>query len=280
MKSKKILINYANDAFKKAQKLNSKTGLEVGGFDRVIEYSPKDIDRKFYEKNKHILTQLRGGGYWLWKPYIILKTLMRKDIKKGDYIFYSDSGAYFINKIDYLAPLFKKYGQDIIPFTTKNSPKEKIWTKRDAFILMDCDSKRYTDTPQIGGGFIFLRKSKQAITFFKDFLDYAQKDNLLTDSQSRLGKDYKGFKENRHDQSIFSLLTKKHNLRLFRQPWQVGNKEIKFWGDTYPQILVSTRKNNRSLFEKVKYQKACSKNERDFILKILKMIIRKILRIR
>ena len=50
--AKKILINYANKAFKKAQKLNSKTGLGVGNFDRVIEYSPKDIDKKFYEKNE------------------------------------------------------------------------------------------------------------------------------------------------------------------------------------------------------------------------------------
>ncbi len=137
----KILINYSDKNFKTSQKLNSKTGMGIGNFDRFIEYSPEDIDKKFYQKNEHILTQLRGGGYWLWKPYIILKTLQRKDVKYGDYIFYLDSGAYFINKIDYIIDLSKKYSQDIIPFAEKNGDLEKVRTKTDMFITMDLDEK-------------------------------------------------------------------------------------------------------------------------------------------
>lgn len=48
MNPKKILINYANEAFRESQILNSKTGLEVEKFDKVIEYSPKDIDKKLH----------------------------------------------------------------------------------------------------------------------------------------------------------------------------------------------------------------------------------------
>lgn len=270
MKPKKILINYANDAFKESQKLNTKTGEEVGGFDRVIEYSPKDINKRFYEKNKEILSQLRGGGYWLWKPYIILKTLQRKDVKKGDFIFYADSGSYFINKIDYLLLLCEKYNQDIIPFANKKGFTEGEWTKRDAFILMGLDEKKYLNTPHIWTGFILVKKSNFSIKFFKEFIHYARDKRIITDSPSTLGEDYKCFKENRHDQSIFSLLCKKYNLKFFRQPWQVGNSEIDYFEDRYPQILFSTRKNNRTLIEKIKYQKACSKNNKEFIEKIFK----------
>lgn len=278
MKPKKILINYANDAFKKAQKLNSKTGIEVGGFDKVIEYGPKDIDKKFYEKNKHILTQLRGGGYWLWKPYIILKTLKRKDVKEGDYVFYADSGSYFINKIDYLINLSKKYNQDIIPFGTKDKKYlEKYWTKRDAFILMKLDDKKYIETRQIGATFILIKKSKKSKKFFREFLEYAQDERIITDMPSKLGKNYPGFIENRHDQSIFSLLAKKYNLRAFRQPFETDEKKGNLFPDRYPQIVVLTRKNNRNLIEKIKYQRACSKNILDFIVRIIKISIQKIL---
>ncbi len=269
MKPKKILINYANDAFKEAQKVNTKTGKEVGGFDRVIEYSPKDIDKKFYEKNKHLLTKLRGGGYWLWKPYIILKTLQRKEVNKGDFIFYCDSGSYFIDKIDYLNTLCKKYNQDILPFGNKNVPLEKNWTKRDAFILMKLEGDKYANSPQYGTGFIMIRKSSFSIKFFKEFLKYAQDKRIITDSPSTFGKNYNGFKENRHDQSIFSLLCKKYNLKFFRQPWQIGNSDINSFKDKYPQILVSTRKNSRTILEKIRYQKACSKSFWYFLFKVL-----------
>jgi hypothetical protein len=266
---KRFLINYANEAFKESQKVNTQTGKEVGGFDKVVEYSPKDIDKKFYERNKHILTQLRGGGYWLWKPYIILKTLQRKDIKNGDFIFYADSGSYFINKIDYLTILCKKYNQDVLPFSTKSGAKEKIWTKRDSFILMNLGGEKYENSPQYGTGFILIRKSSFSIRFFKEFLKYAQDERVITDSPSKLGIECNGFKENRHDQSVFSLLSKKYHLKFFRQPWQIGNSEINLFEDKYPQILVSTRKNNRTFIEKIKYQKACSKNRRDFITKLV-----------
>ena len=70
-----ILINYADRGFFKAQKLNSESGLEHG-FDRVINYCRKDIDSDFLNKNEYILNKVRGAGYWLWKPYIILNVLI------------------------------------------------------------------------------------------------------------------------------------------------------------------------------------------------------------
>jgi len=45
----KVLFNYAHNKFFKSQKLNSETGLGVGGFDKVYEYNKKDIDSTFYD---------------------------------------------------------------------------------------------------------------------------------------------------------------------------------------------------------------------------------------
>lgn len=271
---KKILINYANDAFKASQKKNSKTGMDIGGFDRVIEYSPEDIDKKFYEKNRHILDKVRGAGYWLWKPYIILKTLKKKDVKDGDFIFYSDSGAYFVERIDHLLYLAKKYKQDVLVFSNVGADIEKTRTKRDVFILMKLDYKKYADTPQRGPGFILIKKSKMSIGFFEEFLKYGQDERIITDKPSCLGKNYPGFIENRHDQSIFSLLSKKYKFKAFRQPFQRPEDGGNLFLDKYPQIVVLTRKSNRDFFEKIKYQLACSHGGNDFLRRIFKIIKR------
>ena len=108
----KVLINYADDLFLSSQKLNSQTGLEVGGFDQVVSFSPSDIDPSFYSANRKILGQKRGNGYWLWKPYFIKRML--DNVKMGDYIFYSDSGAYFLQSIDPLIEISAGSRQDLI----------------------------------------------------------------------------------------------------------------------------------------------------------------------
>lgn len=69
----KTYINY-DENFKK-QRENAIRLEKNGNFDKIILYLPTDIDKKFYEKNKNILSQKRSGGYWLWKPYFIVKTL-------------------------------------------------------------------------------------------------------------------------------------------------------------------------------------------------------------
>ena len=51
----KVLINYADSKYKYVQKICSYTGYRKGKFDKVIEYSPKDIDRDFYKANEEIL---------------------------------------------------------------------------------------------------------------------------------------------------------------------------------------------------------------------------------
>lgn len=47
-----------------------KTGL----FDRIILYTDKDLPQEI--TNHELMSYKRGGGYWLWKPYIILNALL------------------------------------------------------------------------------------------------------------------------------------------------------------------------------------------------------------
>jgi hypothetical protein len=156
---KKLLLNYANHAFRKSQRMNSKTGKEIGNFDRVLSYSPRNIDRGFYQANRHILDQEKGNGYWLWKPYFILRALDK--VEAGDFVFYCDSGSYFIDSIDSIVETCISCSQDILPFEL--SFLEKFYTKRDAFILLDSDRPEFYETKQRQSGFIMIKKSNLAM---------------------------------------------------------------------------------------------------------------------
>jgi len=237
------LINYANKIYQNSQKVNSQTGLEVGGFDRVISYSYKDIDADFYQKNKRIFNQRRGDGCWLWKFYFIKKSLML--LNEGDFLFYCDSGATFIAPINQLINACVKADQDVIPFELVL--QEKYWTKRDAFILMDCDRPECTETKQILGSFSLWRKSLFSMQFIEACLEYGQDARIITDMDNQCGfPDYEGFAAHRHDQSIFSLMTKKYKLIPFRDPSQFGNgREADYANSEYGQILIHTRRKNR-----------------------------------
>jgi hypothetical protein len=246
---KKLLLNYANHAFRKSQRLNSKTAKEIGNFDRVLSFSPRNIDRGFYQANRHILDQEKGNGYWLWKPYFIQRAL--DNVKVGDFVFYSDSGSYFIGSIDLAIDVCISSGQDILPFELPYL--EKSYTKRDAFILLDCDRPEYYDTKQRQSGFILIKKSNLAMDFFYNLCQVCQDERILTDMENRMGfPNYDEFIAHRHDQSVFSLLTKKYRLDAFRDPTQWGNDAIDHYPNSpYPQIIVSTRARDVAGWKKI-----------------------------
>ena len=69
-KYKIVAITYSNHLYLRQMSLNKKSAIEVGEVDQHYSYGPNDLDKGFIEKNKEILKQKRGNGYWLWKPYI------------------------------------------------------------------------------------------------------------------------------------------------------------------------------------------------------------------
>lgn len=244
-----LLINYANAAFQKSQRLNSRTGISTAGFDDVISFSPGDIAPAFRRRNKHILKHDKGNGYWLWKPYFILKSLEK--LKEGDTLFYSDSGAHFTTPVAPLIELLDTGGCDLIAFELQQI--EKNFTKRDAFTLMNCDTPEYSDSRQRLAGFSLWRKSEFTMSLGTQYLEYAQDERLITDLENQCGKpNYPEFKHHRHDQSIFSLLTKKHGIKAYRDPSQWGDEYCHLYPDSpYPSIINLTRKHHPSTFRKL-----------------------------
>ena len=245
----KLLLNYANTFFRESQEKNSATGRELGGFDRILSYGPDDIDPEFRQQHHKVLAQFRGNGYWLWKPYFILRTL--SELADGDFLFYCDAGAYFVAPIDPLIEVCLRDQQDVIPFD--NRLLEKTWTKRDAFVLLDCDRPDITDSTQRLASFMLLRKSTFTMQFVREWLAAAEDPRLLTDQRNTCGQpNYREFTDHRHDQSLFSLLTKKHGLAAYRNPSQNAlRSQDLFPNSPYGQIIEHTRKKHLPLHLKL-----------------------------
>ena len=89
-----ILVNFADEKYRKVRSVNSWTGSYIAGMDVVKEYDLNDIDSEFKKKYTNIFSFQRGCGLWLWKPYLVNKVI--KESNDGDYIFYCDSGSFFI----------------------------------------------------------------------------------------------------------------------------------------------------------------------------------------
>lgn len=234
-----VLINYATPEFRKSQSLNSASAITVGGLDYAIEYRPGDIDSSFRRQHERILSTRRGGGLWLWKPYFILKTLRK--LRDGDVLFYCDSGAIFV---DSALPLVLAAHQTGTVVCFDVGLPEQEWSKRDAYVLMDADEPRHVTSTQRLATFQVWCRSSQSIALAEQYLQYCCDYRIVSDAPSTCGlPEYPGFRENRHDQTVFSLLTKKMGISALRDP-SVAAPPRRLDGSTesnYGKILHSTR---------------------------------------
>ena len=61
----------------------------------------------------------------------------------GDYLIYTDAGSVYVNRIQYLIDCMEREGQELMVFSLQKEMLERKYTKRDAFVLMGCDTAVY-----------------------------------------------------------------------------------------------------------------------------------------
>ena len=219
-KKKLYLVCFATEEFYRSQEKLKKSAIKHG-VDEVVAYKRSSIiGSSFYRENKEILDQKKGAGYWLWKPYIILELMNR--INEGDIIIYADSGIEIINDIKLLInPCLSNNG---ILLFNNDVHINKVWTKRDCFVQMGCDERKYWEGPQILASCSVWQKNQKAAALLKEWLSFCKNKHILTDLPNISGKNFPEFKDHRHDQSVLSILAIKHDIILFRDPTQWGNR--------------------------------------------------------
>ena len=207
---KTVLLTYSNEAYEKSKRKCVWTAKHIAGFDKVISTNPSFLDKDFIKENEAILSFKRGAGLWLWKPYIIFKTLCELD--DGDFLFYCDAGACFVRSI---WPIINSIKQDV--WCCDIPTIEEEFTKEECFAYMDCDSVQYRKTNQRIATFMCFRKTQDSVAFVKEWLKLCKTFQLISPAESIRYKDHILY-SHREDQSIFSLLTKKQGIQSHKIP--------------------------------------------------------------
>lgn len=183
----------------------------TGYFDQIILYTDKDLknDKEFWNQHSNFISKnKRGYGYWIWKSYLIKKTM--ETMKDGDILLYLDCGCEIGGSKELLIPnFFNDVKKDKI--ISARSCVEKEWCKMDLLLHFNMQDSNLINTGQhIAGAIMFYicEKTKFIVDlWYNTCCDY----HMIDDSPS-IEKNLNCFKENRHDQAIFSLITKKYNI--------------------------------------------------------------------
>jgi hypothetical protein len=236
----KILISFADKGYENAKKSQKESALKEGTINTVFQYTFDDMDQEFKDKNKEILALSRGAGYWIWKPYFILKTL--NTMNENDVLIYCDTAMTFIGSLD---DYINKMESSVMLFQHTTNYIEKQFTKGDIFKELNClDDKNITDTKQLDGSHSIWKKDDKSIAFVTEWLKLCENKQLLTDEPS-IEPNLEEFSENRHDQSILSVLAKEkkenYNIQIENSATDYGPRAT---NSNLPVLLHHHRSRN------------------------------------
>jgi hypothetical protein len=197
-----------------------------------------DTNPDYYPKYKETLD--RSGFGFAFKPIGFWETL--KIMDEGDCALFVDSN-HIIKKdpeeFYYIIDNNSVFAQDHI----WNYYPNKDWTHRDTFVNMGCDEARYWNAPEMHCCITGIKKDEFGMKFAKEYLDYCL-DWRVTFGEGK-HKDFASFKENRHNQSVFSIMVEKYNLSYLNREQNVWMEyiipELDFIRETNP-IDFSYRK--------------------------------------
>ncbi len=222
--SEKILMVTFSDGKKYTFDKILKEAQNSGFFNECKAYLPTDLSLEFkYKHNDYMLNNERGFGYYIWKPEVIRDALLQ--LEMNDILVWVDSGNSLIktsgNRMaEYYKMLKNDDNSDNISFQIRY--RERDWCKRD---LLNAIKRNYNlvglDDGQLAAGFFILKKTLKTIKMVNEWLKYCQDYNLIDFSiGSREDKD---FKENRGEQSIFSLLRKIYGTIILNDLYSDSN---------------------------------------------------------
>jgi len=190
-------------------------------FTEIIGYKDSDLkqDTDFWNKHgKFIESNNRGYGYWIWKSYLIKKSLEK--LNDGDILVYADAGCQinkqgeqrFYEYINILDTDPTQYG--LISFQMNHLPEEH-YTKQIIFNELQCNEE-IQQSGQCIGGIHVIKKTSHSVDIINKWVSN-MKYHLINDITIN---EIPTFIDNRHDQSIYSCIVKKYgSIKIPDETW-------------------------------------------------------------
>jgi hypothetical protein len=228
--AKKILVSFGDSRMRRSAQRLRKQAEAFNCFDEIFIVDERALDKRFRRHFRRKLnSETRGFGYWCWKPQIILQVLDK--INENDIILYLDVGCHLnVTGKERLAEYFeitRHANNGILAFQAKppspplpyeGRPLLELpdfrWIKGDLLDYFNVrDNAPLISSGAIGAGVILIRKTPQSCALIKQWLLVPTQDFSLIDDSPSKSPNHKEFVEHRHDQAIFSILCKLHNVQ-------------------------------------------------------------------
>jgi len=213
------VLTFAKGNFIESQN-KLKNHLNSIGIKNQKHLTDNDLPSSFTNEHADILSLKKGYGYCIWKPFIILDELNLTN--EDEILLYIDSTdlpekSFF----DLILEHFKKNSY----FFVNRGYNHGQWTKRDTFVLMNCDSPKYYNHVQLEAGVIGLKNNNFNRELIQEWFHYTKNKNILTETPNISNlPNVNNFIEHRYDQSILTNLFIKHNLISYN----LGTQQIKY----------------------------------------------------
>lgn len=226
---KLYFISFADSRMSAATDRIREQARDMDVFDEIHVLNEDSLDDAFCQTWKEIMKYgSRGYGYWCWKPYVILR-LMEK-MPDNAVLLYCDAGCHLNPKgkkrlMDYVESVMSSSigVKAFYTFFKQYDVIERRWTKGDVFDYFKCrDRKDITDSKQIATTQIFLRKCPSSMRFLREWNNIWYENFSLIDDSPSKSPNFPDFVENRHDQSIFSIMYKLYDI----QPLPSGETDV------------------------------------------------------
>jgi hypothetical protein len=218
-----VFTSYGDDGYRRAKDRIKQEAASCLWFDKIEIFSPETLSRSFRHQFSSILSQKRGGGFWIWKLDILQQAFLAGN--DGDIIVYCDAGCH-INESG--ANRFKEY-LDILQdsehgmLSFQMSYIEQTYTTEECFKALGIPSDScIRTTGQIVGGILVAKRCDHTALILSEFHKLLTINPLIiTDFYNRTQDSH--FIDHRHDQSILSVLRKKHGSVILEDETQFAN---------------------------------------------------------
>jgi hypothetical protein len=208
-------LSFATNKYRSTLERIRKQAEDFGIFSEIFCLSESDIEPEFWNAHKNFIEQNpQGHGCWIWKPHIVHKIF--QSLPENSILFYCDAGCTLFKEG---IPRFMRYINHTLHSKYDNlsfqmNLPEKQFTRQS---IMKHFNYSNGHTGQLLGGIFFLKKTNFTANLVQLWKNASQNYNLIGNvSSAELHYEDSEFIENRHDQSIFSVIRKIYGTSSIR----------------------------------------------------------------
>lgn len=236
-------LTFANTSYMSLDRIH-KQAVDMNIFDTINLKNEHDIS-DFLEKHRNfIMNHKYGFGYYIWKPKIILDTLLK--MKENDILLYCDAGTHLNNKgrhrfLEYINIFFDdKY--HLVNFSTNNFYKIQQFVKSDAINAYFPELMKREDNCMYAG-IMMIKKTNKSIALIQDYLALCENYHFLSDARS-ITPSHPLFIGNDKDNGLYAMCVLKHNISYF-----IDSKEVNVLDKFGKQLYLKPNDEGWSLLD-------------------------------